>query len=42
MRKSAPKKFEKSRADIKSDKSMKEAGKKDTAKDKAMMKGKMK
>jgi hypothetical protein len=42
MRKYAPTKFEKTKADVKADKGMKEAGKKDTAKDKAMMKGKMK
>lgn len=42
MRKYAPAKFEKSRADIKSDKGMKESGKKDVAKDKAMLKGKKK
>jgi hypothetical protein len=42
MRKYAPTKFEKTKADVKSDKGVKESSKKDMAKDKAMMKGKMK
>jgi hypothetical protein len=42
MRKYAPTKFEKTKADVKSDKGMKESSAKDTARDKAMMKGKKK
>jgi hypothetical protein len=41
MRKYAPTKFEKTKADIKSDKGVKESSKKDMARDKAM-KGKKK
>jgi len=41
VRKYAPTKFEKTKADVKSDKGMKETGKKDIARDKAM-KGKKK
>jgi hypothetical protein len=41
MRKYAPTKFEKTKADVKSDKGMKESSKKDMARDK-MMKGKKK